>query len=167
MRKISIGFSKPKDKKLPFFSWAIRAYEKTSYSHVYIRWQTHWGAWICYHAASVMVHFLGEEAFNKKIQIIEEFEFSISDAKFDALMQFCIKYAGADYALTDVIKIPLWDLGLKSASSNDPWKQYCAELVMRAFGEMDGKPLTQNVDRVKLKDVYKFVKEKHASGASI
>lgn len=165
MRKISIGFSKPKDKKLPLFSWAIRAYEKTPYSHVYIRWQTHWGAWICYHAASVMVHFLGEEAFNKKITIVEEFEFSVSDEQFDKLMQFCIKYAGADYGLRDVLRIPLWDLGLRPASSDDPWKQYCAELVMRAFGEMEGKKLTQDEDRVKLKQVYQLVKEKYSSGA--
>ena len=168
MRKISIGFSKPKDKKFPFFSWAIRAYERVPYSHVYLRWQTHWGSWICYHAASVMVHFLGEEAFSKKIIVVQEFEFEISDEKFDKLMQFCIKYAGVDYGLIDVLRIPLWDLGIMGPASNDdPWKQYCAELVMRAFGEMEGKKLTQDEDRVKLKQVYQFVKDKYASGAVI
>ncbi len=167
MRKISIGFSKPKDKKIPFFSWAIRAYEKTPYSHVYIRWQTHWGTWICYHAASVMVHFLGEEAFNKKIVIVEEFDFSVTDEQFDKLMQFCIKYAGADYGLTDVLRIPLWDLGLCLASKDEPWKQYCAELVLRSIGEMNQEKLTYDADRVKLKQVYEFVKDKHTSGATI
>jgi hypothetical protein len=114
-----------------------------------------------------MVHFLGEEAFNKKIIIVEEFEFEISDDKFDKLMQFCIKYAGADYGLMDVLRIPLWDMGLRPASGSSPWKQYCAELVIRAFGEMEGKKLTQDEDRVKLKQVYQFVKEKHAAGATI
>lgn len=166
MKKLRIGFSKPKDKLLPVFSWAIRLYEGTPYSHVYIRWQTKWNTWLCYHAASLMIHFLGESSFARHLTIVEEFEFEVSEEKFDKLMAFCTKYVGEEYALKDVLMIPLNDLGVKYATDGAN-KQYCAELVMRALGEMDVKELTQNVDRVKLKYVYNFVKEKYKNGAEV
>jgi hypothetical protein len=166
MKKLRIGFSKPKNVWFPIFSWAIRLYEKTPYSHVYIRWETKWGTWLCYHAASLMIHFLGEASFARHITIVKEFEFEVSDEKFDKLMSFCTKYVGEDYALRDVLLIPLNDLGVKY-SAEGANKQYCAELVMRALGEMDGKQLTQDADRVKLKYVYDFVKEKYENGAKI
>lgn len=163
MKKIIIGFSKPKNSLFPFYSWAIRLYEKTPYSHVYIRWETRWHTWLCYHAASVMIHFLGESSFNKHIDIIEEFSFSITPEQFDRLMRFATKYVGEDYALKDVLMIPLGDLGIKYPT-DDEHKQYCAELVMRALGEIEGKDLTQDVNRVKLKDVYDYVKGKYENG---
>lgn len=166
MKKLRIGFSKPKDKLLPVFSWAIRLYEGTPYSHVYIRWQTKWNTWLCYHAASLMIHFLGESSFARHLTIVEEFEFEVSEEKFDKLMAFCTKYVGEDYALKDVFMIPLNDLGVKY-STDGANKQYCAELVMRAFGELEGKELTRDVDRVKLKYVYEFVKGKYEKGGEI
>ncbi len=159
MKKLRVGFSKPKNSLFPIFSWAIRLYERTPYSHVYIRWQTKWDTWLCYHAASLMIHFLGEASFAKKINIVEEFEFEISDERFDKLMQFCTKHVGADYALLEVLSIPLNDLGILYETNGDT-KQYCAELVMRALGELEGKKLIENEDRVKLKFVYDFVKYK-------
>lgn len=90
----------------------------------------------------------------------------MTDAQFDLLMEFCTKYVGEEYALKDVLMIPLGDLGIKYSTDGDS-KQYCAELVMRALGEMGGKELTQNVDRVKLKYVYDFVKEKHEKGGVV
>lgn len=172
MKKLRIGFSKPKDKWLPIFSWAIRLYERTPYSHVYIRWQTKWNTWLCYHAASVMIHFLGESSFAKHLTIVEEFEFEITDAQFDRLMSFCTKYVGEDYALFEVLMIPMWDFLSKRGQTvptlaNSTNKQYCAELVMRALAEMDGENLTFDADRVKLKQVYQFVKDKYASEAVI
>lgn len=172
MKKLRIGFSKPKDKWLPIFSWAIRLYERTPYSHVYIRWQTKWNTWLCYHAASVMIHFLGESSFVKHLTIVEEFEFEITDAQFDRLMSFCTKYVGEDYALFEVLMIPVWDFLSKRGQTvptlaNSTNKQYCAELVMRALAEMDGENLTFDADRVKLKQVYQFVKDKYASEAVI
>lgn len=172
MKKLRIGFSKPKDKWFPMFSWAIRLYEGTPYSHVYIRWQTKWNTWLCYHAASVMIHFLGESSFAKHLIIVEEFEFEITDEQFDRLMQFCTKYVGQEYAIFEVIMIPLVDYLSKRGTlvenyASGDLKQYCAELVVRALAEMDGEKLTFDADRVKLKQVYEFVKNKYLAGATI
>lgn len=158
MRKLRIGFSKPKNKLFPVFSWAIRLYEKTPFSHVYIRWETKWGTWLCYHAANLNIHFLGESSFAREIEIVDEFEGEITEEQFDLLMQFCTKYVGEGYALKEVITIPLHDLGFKVGTDGSS-KQYCAELVARAFGKMGYKELTPNLDRVKLIHVYNFVKQ--------
>lgn len=119
-----------------------------------------------------MIHFLGEYSFNKHITIVEEFEFDITDEQFDRLMQFCTKNVGQDYALLEVILIPFIDYLTKKQEmvpnyASGDLKQYCAELVMRALGEMKGKELTQNADRVKLRQVYEFVKEKYENGATL
>jgi hypothetical protein len=136
---------------------------------VYIRWQTKWDTWLCYHAASLIVHFLGESSFNKHITVVEEFEFNVTDEQFDRLMQFCTKYVGVDYALVEVLMIPFWDYLSKKEQvvptlANSVNKQYCAELVLRALADMSQEKLTYDADRVKLKQVYEFVKSKHESG---
>lgn len=168
MKKIIIGFSKPRNNFFPVFSWLIRLYERTSYSHVYIRWETKWGTSLCYHAASVMLHFLGELAFKKKIHVIEEFQFEITDDQFDRLMLFCTTTSGYDYAVKEVFMIPLWDLGLIKQYRDDPTRQYCAELVIRALGEIDGvNSISERPDRIKLKEVYELVKKRAGSNVAI
>lgn len=168
MRKLTIGFSKPKT-KFPIFSWAIRAYERTVFSHVYVRWQTSVGPSICYHAAHTSLHFLSDTQFNKKICTVESFEFEVTEVQFSKLLKYCLETAGNDYALTGVFAIPLVDLfKLKTNPfGSGPLEQYCAELVYRIVREMTGTELTYDADRVKLKQVYNFVKEKHAAGVGL
>ncbi len=172
MKKLRIGFSTPKDKWFPIFSWAIKLYEGTPYSHVYIRWQTKWDTWLCYHAASVMIHFLGEASFFKHITIVEEFEFDITEEQFDRLMQFCTKYVGQDYALLEVFMIPFNDYLSKKGELIEGYtsgdvKQYCAELVVRAISDMGQEKSSFDADRVGLKQVYDFVKNKFQNGSLV
>lgn len=160
MRTIKIGFSKPKNKILPVFSWLIRLYEQIPYSHVYISWKTSGGQTVCYHAANTMIHFLGEEAFNSSVQPVEEYEITIDEENFDGLIEFCFKYCGFKYALKEVLKIPLYDLGILKPSVDNPRKQYCAELVARALFYINKEPIFSNYDRVKLKELNSYVKSK-------
>lgn len=169
MRKLTIGFSKPKDKLLPVFSWAIRLYERVPYSHVYIRWQTNVGPSICYHAAHTSLHFLSDRMFQKSVDTVESFEFNITDEQYTRLLKYCLETCGNQYALWEVFGIALADLFKlsKNPAGSGGDQQYCAELVLRSIGEMNQEKLTYDADRVKLKQVYQFVKEKHAAGATI
>lgn len=167
MRKIRIGFSRPLKKKFPIFSWLIRLYEGTPYSHVYIRWETKYGLDICYHAASLFLHFLSDGCFKKEIEVVEEFSFDISDSQFDEFMKFCLETCGQDYGLLEVFGIPLMDL-LKL--SHNPFgkgtdKEFCAELVVRALGKMSVSGLPFDADRVRLKEVYQFVNTRFQAGS--
>lgn len=167
MRKITIGFSKPKNKIFPIFSWAIRAYEHTPFSHVFVRWQTSVGPSICYHAAHTTLHFLSDTCFEKQIKVVESFEFEVTDEQYNKLLKYCLETCGNNYALVGVFGVLYCDLFKvkKNPFGEGPLEQYCAELVYRVIGEMTGAQLTLDADRVKLKQVYEFVKSKFELGA--
>lgn len=169
MKKLTVGFSRPKNSAFPIFSWAIRAYEGTPFSHVYVRWQTSVGPSICYHAAHATLHFLSDSQFEKQITTVDSFEFEVTDEQYSRLLKYCLETCGNDYALVGVLAIPFIDLfGLKkNPFGGGPLEQYCAELVYRILGVMTGAQLTYDADRVKLKEVYNFVKEKHALGGQL
>lgn len=129
MKNIIIGFSKPKNHPFPIFSWLIRLYEKTAYSHVYIRWQTDLTDQnLCYQASGSSVHFLGSKKFNESIDVIEEYSIEISDAKYKDMVRFCIDNAGYEYGLMQAIGIFIVDL---FSLQTNPWKKgyICSELV--------------------------------------
>jgi hypothetical protein len=169
MRKLEIGFSKPKNNPLPIFSWLIRLYERVPYSHVYIRWETNVGPHICYHAAHTSLHFLSDNQFAREVATVESFEFDITPEQYNRLLKYCLETCGQKYALWEVLMIPLVDLFKlsKNPFSRGSTEQYCAELVLRSIGEMSQEKLTYDADRVKLRQVYQFVKEKHTAGATL
>lgn len=160
MRTIRIGFSKPKGKWFPIFSWAIRVYERTPFSHVYIRWETKYGPSLCYQASGQAINFMGPYAFDRHLTVVEEFEFEIPDESWEPLMSFCMENVGKEYDLLGVLGIPF--VGLLKLSrnpfSNDENRQYCAELVTRIFQHL-GMGLNMDANRVKLRQVHEFVRQ--------
>jgi hypothetical protein len=114
MRKIFIGFSKPKKMFFPIYSWAIRAIEGTKFSHVYVRHETKYGLDIVYQASGAQVNFMNGTLFFKKAEPVREFCFEVSDHAFDAYMTFALKNVGKPYGLLQVFGIALYALfGLK------------------------------------------------------
>lgn len=104
--KIKIGFSKPKNKIVPFFSWAIRSVENTEYSHVYANWYSR-GAKVnvYYHASGTSVHFLCDEVAKERLQVIHEYEIEIPRERYSKLIHFCMTNAGKSYGMKQVIGI--------------------------------------------------------------
>ena len=162
MRKLKIGFSKPKNKLFPIFSWLIRWYEKTPYSHCYLQWETSYGPKICYHAAHTSLHFLSERQFEKEITVVEEYEFTIPESRYEKVMIYCLKTCGLQYGLFEVFGIALSEkLGLKwNIFKTGDREQFCAELVYRVLGLISDDKLTTDPDMVKLSYVHGLVKEK-------
>jgi hypothetical protein len=80
MKKIIIGFSKSK-KKLPIGSWIIRLYQNTKFSHTYIKLLTKpkFPSDKILHASEGLVQNMSGTMFDKKHQVIDEFEISIPD----------------------------------------------------------------------------------------
>lgn len=108
MRNIVIGFSKPKGKKFPIYSWIIRAFCQTPYSHVYLKIKTKWDTNLIYQASGVQVNFMGEEFFNKHVEVIKEFSFEISEENYAEFMKFAITNSGAPYSLTEAVNMVTW-----------------------------------------------------------
>lgn len=160
MKKFKIGFSKARGSWFPIFSWAIRLYERTPYSHVYLRWDTQFGAPICYQASGTAINFMGDYAFKRHLEIVEEYEFEAPDEQWADGMKFCLENVGKKYALLGVLGVPLVDLfGLKKNPFGDGEdSQYCAELVTRFLAHL-GMSLNLDADRVKLRQVHEFVRQ--------
>ena len=160
MKTIRIGFSTPKHKFLPVFSWAIKLIGRTPYSHVYVRWQTDYGPSICYHAAGHSLHFLSAYMFNRTINMIEEFEITLSDSRYRSMMIYCLENAGKSYGLLEVMAIAIrkiTGINLKFLRSGDK-KQYCAELVYRIIGIVKEQECPTDPDQIDMKQIYGIVK---------
>lgn len=129
--QIIIGFSKPKSKPFPVFSWVIRLFERTEYSHVYIRWHSRGaGVDVAYHASGTQVHFLGEKAFRERITPVEEYARDISSAEYRELLKFCMTHAGVDYGLKGVLGVAI-DVVFRRGNpfASGGRSQWCSKLI--------------------------------------
>jgi len=135
MSYIYIGFSYPN--KFKIGAWLLRVWQKSDYSHTYIRFDSEKIESTVYHAAHGMVHFKTYENFIKENNIIQEFK--IDCDKYTCL-KHCIKLAGQDYSKLELLKIALYDIfmniGIKLKFQDDAG-YICSELV----GEIAKKEL--------------------------
>lgn len=128
MRKVIVGFSKPKNKTLPIYSWIIRAIDQSSFSHVYVKITTRFGLDLIYQASGVQNNFMGLTYFQQHAETVKEFDFEISDDNYSKLMTFCITKAGAPYSIKQAIDVGLFKLfGIKPKAFPDGF--VCSELV--------------------------------------
>lgn len=165
MEKIIIGFSKSK-KKLPVFSWLIRAVLGTHFSHVYIKFfSNHHKRWLIYQASGTQVNFMAEEHFNNLNEVTDEFELEITpESKFD-MMCFCIDNAGAPYGLKEIFGIFLNQVCekayqyLKCIFKDGQQSYVCSELVSYILRDYANVSIEKDYDLVTPKDVYTILKD--------
>ncbi len=140
MRKIIIGFSKPKTWFNPF-SWLIRLIEGTPYSHTYVK--TFFQAadcWLIYQASGKMVNFMSEKQFDNTVHKYKEFEFEISEEAYKEYIKWAVRNAGVPYGLKTVLGILLVRVfNLKKNPFGDGQKSlFCAELSRIALSHFIG-----------------------------
>ena len=161
-RKIIIGFSKPKNNYFPIFSWLIRLFEKTPYSHVYLRWYSK-GAnvEVAYHSAGTMVHFLSKRIFDMRVQPVEEYEVEVSKDTYRHLIRFCMENAGTGYGILQVFGMAAQRLfGFKKNPLGDGTDtQICNELVGHMVKEVIGIPVNLDLDSAGPRDINNLVTE--------
>jgi len=161
--KIYIGFSKPKNHIFPIFSWLIRLFEQTEYSHVYVRWYSK-GAQVqvCYEASGNEVKFLSNKVFLNKVNPVYEFELEITHSQYKKLLHFCMSNAGSKYGLKQVFGILLVRLlNLKKNPFSDNRKSWvCSELAGALLESVYGKSLNLDLDIAGPKDIYKYLNSK-------
>lgn len=107
--KIIVGFSRAKSKSA-IASKAIRIFEGTSYSHVYIRyWNGFCRREFIFEASGSArsSHFVGIEEFTKHNTIIEEYEIDITKDTKRATVAFCIDHAQRKYGFLQIIGMAL------------------------------------------------------------
>jgi hypothetical protein len=162
MRKIIVGFSRPK-KFLKPFSWAIRLIERTPYSHVYIRSRSeNLGVDIVYQASGLQVNFMGLQRFRDHAVTLAEFEFEMPDEMYKNFMRWAITNSGADYSMKQplgILLIKLFNLRDNPfANGRSAW--VCSELVGFVFDAFLGVKIDPKVlDIIGPKGIFKLCEE--------
>jgi len=162
--KIKIGFSKPKGKFFPIFSWLIRLVEWTRYSHVYLQWDSEFAeSKITYHAAGHSVHFLGIKKFNQTVEEMCTFEVEITKEQYKNLLHYCFENSGTDYGIKQIIGIgwvkvmKFFGKNVKNPFSDGEKSQVCSELVGHVLSKVLEYDVGLDLDVAGPKDIYKFL----------
>lgn len=162
--KIKIGFSQPKNKFFPIFSWLIRLIEWTKYSHVYLQWDSEFAeSTITYHAAGHSVHFLGLELFKKSVKPVYIFEIDITREQYKDLLHYCFEKSGTDYGVKQIFGITIVKLmclfgkKIKNPFSDGDKSQVCSELIGHVLKDILSKDLDLDLDIAGPKAIYEFM----------
>ncbi len=176
MKKIVVGFSRSK-KSFPVFSWLIRLYQWTKFSHTYIRLS--FGVLPSdniIHASEGVVQNMSETIFNKKHEVTDEFEVYIPDIIVkdritkDNLPLYRVLYnilhetSGDDYSIMQNVGIVYVDIMryVFKKEVKNPWTAgwNCSEfvaIILRTVYPSQFKEL--DVETITPKQVYQILKE--------
>jgi hypothetical protein len=157
MSKIIVGFSKPTGTFKPA-AWLIRKWQKTEFSHVYIKIPRASGIDVVYQASGAQVNFMGAKAFKAHAIVVKEFEFEITPEARDKFFDEAIENSGAPYSV-------LMGLGMGLArcfsfEKNPFYKKgefVCSALVALAlpiFGLK--KDISKDMSMLNPKDIYEL-----------
>jgi len=159
--KVVIGFSRPKNKIFPLFSWLVRLFQGgTKYSHVYVKWHSSYtNRDIIYEASGTSVRFVGGRLFNERVHITDEFDIEITKETKRKIVQFCVDNAGIPYGCKQILGIALVKLfKLKRNPFRDGKEsQVCAEAVGYILREKLGFDIQKDLDTADVKDIYNLV----------
>lgn len=151
MRKVVIGFSRPRKKSL--LSTCIMAVEQTNYSHVYVRlYSATYERDLVYQASGLAVNFVGLEHFMDHNLVVDEFEFEISDSAYKKMMQFAIDNAGRPYGGKQLVGMGIRKLGLWAGTGwKNPWADghqtyVCSELAAYIIKDYISGAIGTNLD---------------------
>ena len=107
MRKVHIQFTSPKGKLFPLFSWAIRTFECTPYSHVRIFWLSKRGKPRVYEASGSHVKLIGSHALNRvPVSVLHSYEFNLDDEQFKKMIEL-LDYSHVDYGIWQIFGIAI------------------------------------------------------------
>jgi hypothetical protein len=158
MKNITIGFSRPKNKIFPFFSWFIRLFQGWSdYSHVFLKINSKSiEREIIYQASGLQVNFVGNDYFKTHIHNIKEFNFKITNKDYKKLLQFMVDNSGKPYSIFQIIGILFYKINpklIKIFINNDK-KYICSELIGKIINDYIGIKINNNLDFLTPKNLW-------------
>lgn len=159
MIKIYVGFSVTKRRFAPL-SWAIRLMEGTPYSHVYLQWHSIGAdSNVVYEAAGSYLRFLALPIFKEKNKTVKEFEFQITKEQYKRLLKFCMRQAGTDYGILQLVGIAMVKLFRlnKNPLSRGRRSQVCSEMVGYFLEEVLKQDTRLNLDIAGPRDIYNYL----------
>lgn len=167
MRTIKLGFSRPSKeyKKFPIFSWIIRLFEWTPYSHIYAEFKSEsLSRRLVYEASGLSVKFLGGKLFDTRVEKIYEYDLEITESEYKKTLQFAIDNAGKPYGILQIFGLGWVILGRwfgkrwKNPFSNGNQAYVCSELVIHLLPELRDK-FGSDPDVVTPRDIWEYLEE--------
>lgn len=164
MPRVEVGFVAPKAKLVPM-SWLIRLCEGTRFSHAYIKVESKsLSRALVYQATGSGVYFIGETAFNDHYNLVEQYEFEVSDEAKTKLLQWAIDTSGKPYGIRQVIGLALQracrlvGIKIRNPFANGSQAYVCTELVANALEEL-GMDIGMSLDEVGLVELAEYVRQ--------
>jgi len=148
---ILIGFSTPKS-KWSVFSFLIRLFEETPYSHTYIKvWSDVLGGYIVYQESGFSMNAVNGEIFDQKEKIFAEYKIAVTEAQLFEIIHYSVENLGTPYGIRQIVGMlgarVLRQLGFKNAKNpfaDGPKTMVCSEFVGRVLALL-GSPVDPEV----------------------
>lgn len=106
------------------------------------------------------MHFVGTMAQKERpVEIIKHYEIDIDSPQYRQLIDICMKYAGVDYGIWQVLGIALTNMfGLKkNPLSVGDYSQVCSELVGIFLRDVMGFDIDFDLDTAGPKEIDEFL----------
>lgn len=151
-----IGFSKSIGFKP--FSWAIKWFDSTEYSHAYIKLNNrHFSDYDIYQASKGSVNHIVEKTFLEENEVIAEFSLPIDSAEKMKLINIIRYKLGRKYSYITVLGIFLARFGIKWKALFDGENGYiCSELIARVLKSSGKMPIDIDVDKATPKQLFEL-----------
>lgn len=167
MSEIVIGFSRPSYKwPPPLFAYAIMLFDRSDFSHAYIRFHSDsYDRDLVYQASGLYVNFIGWKMFLSKEVIVKEFTITVSPEVKQTVIQFAIDNVGSPYALGTALGLVVVKVAaLFGKKIKNPVSQkghFCSELAALVMKDFLGETLSANdVKCMTPTDVCNFLSDK-------
>jgi hypothetical protein len=140
-------------------SYLIRLVECTSYSHVYLSWQSSSGPEIAYEAAGSKIRFLNKEIFDKQAETLHTFTYELSRDEYRQLIKFCMTNVGIDYGNLQIVGMALVRIFnlKKNPFSDGRASQVCSETVAYFLQDILKKEIDFPVEIAGPKHLYNYL----------
>lgn len=155
MRKITIGFSTPK--KFNLTSFLVRLFERSDYSHIYIKMESSHNSPLpfakVFQASHGDVNAVAYDVFTESNKIFHEYEIEVSDEKYYNVARWLWFQLGKPYGF-----LQLFGIAFKvKLSSNRSNRFICSELAAMILKEHLGFDISKSLDYVGLNEVRSFL----------
>jgi hypothetical protein len=161
LKKVTIGFSRPKNRFFPWASWLIRAYQGfTPYSHTYLEFYSESiNRSLIYEAVGTGVRFVGQKYWERKAHSTHSFTLEIKKCNYDRLIQYCVDHEGENYGFLQNIGVVIANLfGMKK--NPFPRGRNCSEEIGNIL-KLEGYEINKDVNLLTPKDIFQILSKKH------
>lgn len=121
---------------MALFSWAIRLYEGTEFSHTYLEFDTKriFNDDTIFQSSKGMVNYMSKSVFLTENAVVNEFEFELPEEIYRDMRIELHANAGLKYALMQNVGVIITDIAkFFGKEMKNPWKKgyNCSELVYK------------------------------------